>query len=180
MLALPWRQSATGTVQDVEVPLLIELEEPAQEPGGAKEEQVQPPSAMVEQSREGTSTASRVPVEVRLFGPGQIFVAGEEPRAGLGGKTRELLAYFLLHPEGATREQAIEALWPEVDPDRGLDRFWARLGELRTRPRSELAPSAKFIDRAGGDTYRIERDVFDVDVWRFDELLASDEETWAT
>lgn len=170
--------SAAGVAHDAAVPLVIELEEPAQEPERVKEAQEQPPPpATVEQSREGTATATRLPVEVRLFGPGQVFVAGEELRTGLGRKTRELLAFFLLHPEGATREQAIEALWPEVDPDRGLDRFWARLGELRTCLRSELAPSAKFIDRAGGDAYRVERELFDVDVWRFDELLASDDDS---
>src|SRR6266498_1639447 len=41
------------------------------------------------------------------------------------------LRYLLVHPAGVTRDAAIEALWSELDPDRGVAWFKAVLGNLR-------------------------------------------------
>jgi hypothetical protein len=46
-------------------------------------------------------------VTVRLLGPMQITTESGELRTGLRASARELLAYYLLHPDGATLEQAV-------------------------------------------------------------------------
>lgn len=110
-------------------------------------------------------------ISVRMLGPFAIEVNGEEVRGGLRTKARELLAFYLLHPEGASLDAAVEALWPEADPGRGSEWFWTALGNLRSRLRAASGDrDLKVVDRSG-DTYRIEVDRFTVDVWRFEEAL---------
>src|SRR5439155_5433511 len=96
-------------------------------------------------------------ISVRMLGPFAVEVSGgEEVRGGLRTKARELLAFYLLHPEGASLDAAVEALWPEADPGRGSERFWTALGNLRSRLRAASGDrDLKVVDRSG-DTYRIE------------------------
>jgi DNA-binding SARP family transcriptional activator len=110
-------------------------------------------------------------IRVSLFGPPTIVLGDEELSGRLRRKSRELLTFFLLHPQGVGREQVIEALWPETEPGQATEKFWKQLGDMRRGLRSEAHPTAKFVDRSG-DIYRVETDQFDVDVWRFDRLLA--------
>jgi DNA-binding SARP family transcriptional activator len=122
----------------------------------------------------GISATRAVPlIEVRMLGSFRIEVGGEEIRGGLRTKARELLAFHLLHPEGASLDAAVDALWPEADPGRGSEWFWTALGNLRSRLRTACGiKDLKIIDRVG-DTYRIEVERFGVDVWRFEEGLAA-------
>ncbi|MBV9411049.1 MAG: hypothetical protein JO148_05595 [Acidimicrobiia bacterium] len=122
----------------------------------------------------GRAATRSVPlIDVRMLGSFRIEVGGEEIRGGLRTKARELLAFHLLHPEGASLDAAVEALWPEADPGRGSEWFWTALGNLRSRLRAACGiKDMKIIDRVG-DTYRLEVERFGVDVWRFEEALAS-------
>ena len=122
----------------------------------------------------GRSATRAVPlIDVRMLGSFRIEVGGEEIRGGLRTKARELLAFHLLHPEGASLDAAVDALWPEADPGRGSEWFWTALGNLRSRLRSACGiKDMKIIDRVG-DTYRLEVERFGVDVWRFEEALAA-------
>jgi DNA-binding SARP family transcriptional activator len=45
--------------------------------------------------------------------------------------THELLAYLALHPNGASRDELIEAIWPAQDPARTRPRFWQSVTEAR-------------------------------------------------
>lgn len=110
------------------------------------------------------------PIQVHLFGPPEILAHGRDVSGNLRRKTRELLVFFLLHPQGAGRDQIIETLWPEMDAERAYERFWFQLSDLRRGLRNDSQPTAKFVDRSG-DVYRVQPEIFDVDVWRFDELL---------
>ncbi|MBV8302870.1 MAG: hypothetical protein JOZ04_01570 [Acidimicrobiia bacterium] len=112
-------------------------------------------------------------IDVRMLGSFRIEVGGEEIRGGLRTKARELLAFHVLHPEGASLDAAVDALWPEADPGRGSEWFWTALGNLRSRLRAACGiKDMKIIDRVG-DAYRLEVDRFGVDVWRFEEALAA-------
>jgi DNA-binding SARP family transcriptional activator len=132
---------------------------------------------------EGVATDSPL-INVRLLGGFRIDARGREIRAGLRAKAKELLAFYLLHPEGTTLEEATEALWPEADPRRGSEWFWTALGNLRSRLRSATEnPDLKVIER-DGDRYRIEP-LFEVDLWKFEQALAvagakSGDPGWAT
>ncbi|HUQ63477.1 MAG TPA: BTAD domain-containing putative transcriptional regulator [Acidimicrobiales bacterium] len=111
-----------------------------------------------------------VPIQVQLLGPYRIDAAGKEIRSGLRAKARELLAFYLLHPEGTTLDTATEALWPEADPGRGSEWFWTALGNLRSLLRSTTGiKELKVIEREG-DIYKVEP-IFDVDLWRLQQVL---------
>ena len=121
---------------------------------------------------EGLGTApAGVVVRVQLLGPCRIEVDAEEIKGGLRGSARDLLAYFLLHPEGASVEAAADALWPEADLARGQERFWTALGNLRSRLREATGGTEKLVERHG-DLYRVEAGVLNVDVWRCQAALA--------
>jgi len=92
---------------------------------------------------------------------------------------KELLVYFLLHPEGASAESAATALWPEVDAERGRARFWTAMGNLRTRLRNPQHDKdhdngkdsdATVITRRG-EHYQIQDGVLSVDLWDFQAAL---------
>jgi DNA-binding SARP family transcriptional activator len=118
---------------------------------------------------QAVDTESRI--RVGLFGPPTIRLGDEEISGNLRRKSRELLIFFLLHPQGVGRDQALEALWPEQDPDKAAEKFSAQLGDIRRSLRHPSNPTAKFIDKSG-DIYRVGPADFDVDVWRFDRFLA--------
>ena len=114
--------------------------------------------------------ADTAPIKVRVLGPYRIDVDGNEIRSGLRAKARELLAFYMLNPEGTTLDVATEALWPEADPGRGSEWFWTALGNLRSLLRNVTGTKALKIIERDGDRYRIEP-VFDVDLWRFQAAL---------
>jgi DNA-binding SARP family transcriptional activator len=115
---------------------------------------------------------SAAPIQVRLLGPYSIEAWGELVATGLRSSARELLAWYLLHPEGASAEAAIEALWPDVPPDKGPQRFWTALGNLRSRLRGPTgAPRVELLIKSG-DHYAVQAEVIDADLWRFQSALA--------
>jgi DNA-binding SARP family transcriptional activator len=66
-------------------------------------------------------------VRVGLLGPFALDGAPLPRRTS----TRELIAYLALHPDGATRDQLLEALWPDTDPRRSQPRLWQATSEAR-------------------------------------------------
>jgi DNA-binding SARP family transcriptional activator len=121
---------------------------------------------------DGRSRRSEAPIQVRLLGPYSIEAWGELVATGLRSSARELLAWYLLHPKGASAEAAIEALWPDVPLDKGPQRFWTALGNLRSRLRGPAsAPRLELLVKSG-DHYAVQTDVIDADLWRFQSALA--------
>jgi two-component SAPR family response regulator len=108
-------------------------------------------------------------VQVKLLGRPHIQDIDEKPGGGFGAKSREFLFLFLLNPEGLTREEAIELLWPETETEQGIQRFKFQLRTIRQRLRNDLTPTAKFIDKFG-DVYKPVPEHFSVDVWDFDQM----------
>jgi len=75
---------------------------------------------------------------IRLFGPLHLAINGEEIR-NPAGKSRSLLAWLLLHTERPhTREQVIDALWPELPPERARRALSDALYRLRETPAGVL------------------------------------------
>jgi DNA-binding SARP family transcriptional activator len=84
-----------------------------------------------------------------------------------------LLAYCLVHPDGASLEQAVEAIWPDTQLGRERERFWTALGNLRSVLRKATGVTElKAIER-DGVRYRVDPAVFAVDLWRFQQALAT-------
>ena len=112
-------------------------------------------------------------VTVRLLGAMQITTASGELRSGLRASARELLAFYLVHPDGASLEQAVEAMWPDTELGRERERFWTALGNLRSMLRKATGASELKAIEHHGDRYRVDPTVFAVDLWRFQQALAA-------
>lgn len=126
-------------------------------------------------------TSPTAPVAVRLLGPYTISVDGEVVSTGLRSVAKELLAWYLLRPDGATVEAAVDALWPDTDPRQVHRQFWLAASNLRTRLRSRELPELKVLAQAG-DVYRPEAGTISCDLWDFQAALraavrASDDTT---
>ncbi len=123
------------------------------------------------------------PIGVQLLGPYRISAWGQEITTGLRATAKELLAYYLLHPAGATAEAAIDALWPQVSAERGRQRFWTALGNLRSRLREAAGNTGDRGDTGttgdtGGDIitkvgerYQVLDGVLSADLWAFQAAL---------
>lgn len=116
--------------------------------------------------------STEAPVRVRVLGPIQVTAAGEEIRTGLRTTSRELLAWFALHPGGVNLEQTLDNLWPVTEHAKSRRRFWSALSTLRTRLREALdRADLHFIGRDGG-LYRIRGQEMGIDLWDFEAALA--------
>ena len=113
------------------------------------------------------------PVRVRLFGPLRIELDGAEVRTGLRSKAPELLAFLVLHPAGVSRETAIEALWPNLDPARSAERAKDALRSLRQALRAATGQAGSTVVELVGDRWRVNPALVDADVWRFQAALAA-------
>jgi DNA-binding SARP family transcriptional activator len=110
------------------------------------------------------------PVTLKLFGPTELRAWGRPIDVGLRDSARELLAWYVIHPDGAPAETAIDAIWPDAPADRGSQRFWNALGNLRSRLRGPNGEHLDILTKIG-DSYRPEIDALDVDVWLFQDAL---------
>jgi DNA-binding SARP family transcriptional activator len=110
------------------------------------------------------------PISVVLLGPAEVRAWGERVAKGLRSSAYELLAWYALHPEGARAEAAIDALWPDASPQRGRERFWTALGNLRSRLRGPGSEGTEILVKVG-EHYRPDPAVLDIDLWRFETAL---------
>jgi len=110
------------------------------------------------------------PITVRLLGAYLITVDGQPVSTGLRTVAKELLAWYLLRPDGATVEAAVDALWPDTDPKQVHRQFWLAASNLRTRLRSTDRPDVKVLLQAG-EVYRPQADTISCDLWDFQAAL---------
>jgi DNA-binding SARP family transcriptional activator len=112
----------------------------------------------------------RAPIRVELLGPALVEAWGEKVSSGLRASAYELLAWYALHPDGATAEAAIDALWPDAPGKRGRERFWTALGNLRSRLHGPGEDGVEILAKMG-EHYRPDPSVLDLDLWRFEAAL---------
>ncbi len=109
-------------------------------------------------------------IRVRLLGPAWVEAWDEEITSGLRASAYALLAWYALHPDGASAEAATDALWPDADPRRGRERFWTALGNLRSRLHGPGKDGVEVLTKSN-DLYRPDPAVLEVDLWRFETAL---------
>ncbi len=114
--------------------------------------------------------ASAPAIRVRVLGPAWVEAWGEEITSGLRASAYALLAWYALHPDGASAEAAIDALWPDADLRRGRERFWTALGNLRSRLHGPGKGGVEILAKSG-DLYRPDPAVVEVDLWHFESAL---------
>jgi DNA-binding SARP family transcriptional activator len=112
--------------------------------------------------KDGTPRA----VSVQLFGPYGITAYGQPVETGLRRRSKMLLAWYMLRPDGATPEETIDALWPETPPEDIHKAFWRALGDLRTRLSNKELESIEVLSRVG-EHYLPAATEIECDLWTF-------------
>jgi DNA-binding SARP family transcriptional activator len=102
-------------------------------------------------------------VSVRLLGPCRVEVGGQELplSAWKSHKALEVLQYLAMAGErGTHREEVIEAVWPERDPQKGRMLLRAALSEIRRRlePGRQAGEPSQFLHTVG-DRVRVEASI---------------------
>jgi DNA-binding SARP family transcriptional activator len=85
---------------------------------------------------------------------------------------KELLAWYLLRPDGASAEAAVDALWPDTPPELVTKRFWRALGNLRTHLGADDLSERPDILVRSGDHYHPQRAEIACDLWDFQQHLS--------
>jgi DNA-binding SARP family transcriptional activator len=110
------------------------------------------------------------PITVRMFGHFEVAVDGEVIASGLRSRARDVLAWCLLRPEGATSDEAVEALWPDTAPERVHAQFWRSFSELRARLRDAGRGDLEVLVKAG-EHYRPCAAEIACDLWELQGAL---------
>lgn len=121
------------------------------------------PDATVEAPRldERSSEVQPRAVAISVLGPPTIEGL---PRRGRGLRTdcRLFLLYLALHPNGASRDELVAALWPDVAERRARQRLYQAAADARSRL------GGAFI--AAGDRYKLDREQLEIDVYELERL----------
>ncbi len=110
-------------------------------------------------------------IVVHMLGSFRITVDGEPVTSGLRGRAKALFAWYLLRPEGATSDEAVDALWPNTDSDQVRRQFWRPFGDLRARFRSAGDDALDVLEKTG-EHYRPNPAEISCDLWVFQAGLA--------
>jgi DNA-binding SARP family transcriptional activator len=100
---------------------------------------------------------------IALLGPLRI-VPSKPGRYRLRAQTQQLLAFLALHADGATTDELVATLCPEIAEVNARKRLWRSVSEARSR-------LGEVIVRAD-ERYRLDRAAVAVDLDRFEALLA--------
>jgi DNA-binding SARP family transcriptional activator len=126
-------------------------------PVAAAEEPTEPAS-QADPAREDDQRA----VSIRVLGPLAVDgLAHKVKRAA----TFELLAYLAFHPQGASRDELTEAIWPGQDPKRTRPRLWQSVSEAKR------AFGGAWLHH--GERYQLDRAQVRVDLDELDRLLTT-------
>jgi DNA-binding SARP family transcriptional activator len=108
-----------------------------------------------------------------VLGAFQLGAGGTVIARGLRRKAAELLVYLVLHPDGATSHELLDALWPDTSQERAFPILHAATSNIRSLLRSATrTPESAFIVRVG-DRMRIDAREISSDLWRFQGALAT-------
>jgi DNA-binding SARP family transcriptional activator len=130
-----------------------------------KPAEAQPSAPAATPTVEQTPTPRQQPeLSISLLGPLRIDGARRPPKRV---PTRELIAYLALHPNGASRDELIEAIWPAQDPKRTRPRLWESASDAKA-----ALGDAWIVD---GERYRLDRDRLQIDLDQLDQLLSRTE-----
>ncbi|WP_223199355.1 BTAD domain-containing putative transcriptional regulator [Solihabitans fulvus] len=88
-------------------------------------------------------------------------------------RTRELLVFLALHPDGASREALVAALWSDTPPERSTNSLNTAFSRLRRSVSAATGGALSEIVVAGENRYRLDPALVDVDFWHFDAAVAA-------
>jgi DNA-binding SARP family transcriptional activator len=106
-------------------------------------------------------------VRVCVLGPLTVS-GGHSGSHGLRATALELLSYLAIHRSGASRDQLLEALWPDQDPQKTRSRLYQA-----TRDARRLVGKDAIITTKG--RYILDRALVAVDIDELEEILTAAE-----
>ncbi len=164
VLVQAWPESASEVepAPDPVIPLTSDLTETNKPPAQPDREEIVPVSLP-------SFAASDAPF-VSCLGPYTVERSGRVIHKGWRAKAKEMLAYLVVHPEGAPKDRLIDMLWPEMDPVSGWRDFKRTLSKIRAQVRGK-DETRKYIVKVG-ESFRLEDGAWSSDVWEFTALLS--------
>jgi DNA-binding SARP family transcriptional activator len=112
------------------------------------------------------------PIRVEVLGAMQITAFGQPVATGIRSRAKALLAWYLCRPEGASAEQAVDALWPDTPPEAVLRQFWRALGDLRAGLRGLGGETPEVLEKSG-ERYRPAPGEIACDLWELQATLGA-------
>jgi len=112
------------------------------------------------------------PIRVEVLGAMQITAFGQPVATGIRSRAKALLAWYLCRPEGASAEQAVDALWPDTPPEAVLRQFWRALGDLRAGLRGLGGETPEVLEKSG-ERYRPAPGEIACDLWELQAALGA-------
>lgn len=158
---------STSDVQDAPatLPTLeVEVSEQQQEPAPAQI-RIELPNR---RETPKVTPSSGIPA-VHCLGPFQITRDENARVKGWRAKSRELLAYLIARPDGATKERIMDELWPGEDPERLQALFDKALSVARLQVRGRDDPRMYIVKFE--DAWRLEIGSWWVDAFEFGRLV---------
>jgi DNA-binding SARP family transcriptional activator len=131
---------------------------------------------------EATDAEARAaaPVRVAVLGAPRVFWRPDtsttderEVTKAFQRRTRELLVFLAVHPDGASREALVAALWSDAVSENATNAMNTALSRLRRSVSVATGGALSDIVVVGEDRYRLDPAVVDVDFWRFDAAVAA-------
>ncbi|MCC8245027.1 hypothetical protein LNK82_12065 [Saccharothrix sp. NEAU-S10] len=124
-----------------------------------------------------------MPMRIRVLGPPQLWwcpepadpdgeVAEREITSAFQPRLRELLVFLALHPDGASREALIAALWATRPPERTTNAMNTSLSRLRRALTAATDGVLSNVVLVGEGRYRLDPDLVQVDYWSFAAAVA--------
>ncbi|MGX7828998.1 BTAD domain-containing putative transcriptional regulator [Actinokineospora sp. 24-640] len=128
--------------------------------------------------------ASSAPLRVSVLGPPRVWwhptlatfdgeAAEHEITSALQPRLRELLVFLALHPDGASREALIAALWATSPPERTTNAMNTSLSRLRRALAAATGNVLCDLVVVGEGRYRLDPDLVEVDYHHFAAAVAT-------
>lgn len=160
--ATPERLPTLGAAELADALALIRAAHPSDqaEPDHPHADQHDP--AIIQPPRTAEREPDAVVVDLRVLGVPGISV-GDAPVAKIGDSRYALLAYLAAHPDGTTRDQVLDALYP--DPAHASGRFRTACTEIRTALRESVGDCTQAFIVCERNRYRLDPARFSIDLW---------------
>ncbi|SER77373.1 DNA-binding transcriptional activator of the SARP family [Lentzea xinjiangensis] len=128
--------------------------------------------------------ASSAPLRVSVLGPPRVWwrptpatpdggTAEREITSAFQPRLRELLVFLALHPDGASREALIAALWATSPPERTTNAMNTSLSRLRRALAAATGNVLSDLVVVGEGRYRLDPDLVEVDYHHFAAAVAA-------
>jgi DNA-binding SARP family transcriptional activator len=133
----------------------------------------------------GEADTASAPITITVLGglrvhwnpePGTTDTDDQQAREITGAlqpRTKELLVLLALHPDGATREALVSALWGQDPPARPTNALHTALSRMRSALATATGGAVTDIASIGNGRYQLDPAKVHVDYWRFAHAVAA-------